>query len=198
MRLASKPEVPGTIQGLTPLWARGRVLPTSFSIRQHVQGTRVGQTGQVRQHSGVGRRGVSLGEVHSPELCGACVVRSASAPAPAPAAAPAAAGNGAQPAGKKQGVKDWSADKVLTVMRIGNFLNGAIMIAGAILQLFTGVVGLDFQVLLLSVYITCVQCVLVDVWFNVSQRCVVLLGWCSSWWHATDFSDCCSCVPSAT
>ena len=39
-------------------------------------------------------------------------------------------------------------------MRIGNFFNGVGMIVGAVLQLFTGVVGLDFQVLLLSIYIT--------------------------------------------
>lgn len=91
----------------------------------------------------------------------------AAAPAPAAAAAPVqgqAAAAGGQPK-KKGGVHTWSADKVITVMRIGNFLNGVAMIGGAVLQLFTGVVGLDFQVLLLSVYITffglllmCVEC----------------------------------------
>ena len=83
-------------------------------------------------------------------LCYAVVHSAAAAPAPA-AAAPAAGGPP-----KKQGVKDWSADKVIAVMRMINFFNGVFMIAGAILQIVTGVVSLDFQVLLLSVYITCV------------------------------------------
>lgn len=72
-----------------------------------------------------------------------------------PAAAAPGAPQGQQPAAPpKQSIKDWSADKVIAVMRIGNFFNGVAMIVGAILQLFTGVVGLDFQVLLLSIYIT--------------------------------------------
>lgn len=102
----------------------------------------------------------------------------AAAPAPA-AAAPAA---GAPP--KKQGVKDWSADKVIAVMRMINFFNGVFMIAGAILQIVTGVVSLDFQVLLLSVYITmfglmlmCAECHINFFDKRIRKMCGFLYGY---------------------
>lgn len=80
----------------------------------------------------------------------------APAPAPAAAAAPAAGGapQGAPQQQKKGGIRNWSGDKVVAVMRMGNFFNGVAMIVAAVLALVTGVVGLDFQVFLLSIYIT--------------------------------------------
>lgn len=82
-----------------------------------------------------------------------------------PAGAAAAPAGGAAPAGKKPGIKDWSTSKVVTVMRLANAANGLGMIGAAVLQVMTGVVSLDFQVLLLSFYVglfglllTCAEC----------------------------------------